>query len=110
MPNWTETHNQGLDPLKGYQGTEAAQRKVLEVPLEATRKAGIPLLVGEWGIHKDDAHADTYTSQMLDLFRSEHVSWARWVLAPGHGFNLLDPIRPHGPSQQAQQLADGISQ
>ena len=65
--------------------------------------------MGEWGIHKDDANADTYTSQMLDIMTQEGISWTRWILAPGHGFNLLDPIRPHDPSPQAQQLAQGIT-
>ena len=65
--------------------------------------------MGEWGIHKDDPHADVYTSQMLALFTQNDVSWARWVLAPGHGFNLLDPIRPHAPSSQAMQIANGIT-
>ena len=57
------------------------------------RKVGIPLLVGEWGIHTGDAHADIYTSQMLDVLAQEGICWTRWILAPGDGFNLLDPIR-----------------
>ena len=109
VPSWSATHNQDLDPLKGYQGTQAAQNAVLQVPIDASRKAGIPLLVGEWGIHKDDPHADVYTSQMLAAFAQNDLSWARWVLAPGHGFNLLDPIRPHAPSSQAMQVANGIT-
>ncbi len=108
-PSWIATHNQDLDPIKGYVGTEAAQNAVLQVPIDAAKKADIPLLVGEWGIHKDDAHAGTYTSQMLEAFAKDDLSWARWVLAPGHGFNLLDPIRPHAPSSQALQVAQGIT-
>jgi endoglycosylceramidase len=108
-PSWNATHNQNLDPTEGYVGTESSQAAVLQVPLDAAAKVGIPLLVGEWGIHNDDNHADVYTSQMLDVFDRAGVSWSRWVLAPGHGFNLLSDSRPHVPKTQADQLSTALA-
>ncbi len=109
VPSWPATHNQTLDPTTGYTGTAAAQAAVLNVPITAAEKAGIPLLVGEWGIHADDTNASTYTSQMLDLFQSTGVSQTRWVLAPGSGFNLLSEQRPHTPNAQALQMQSAFS-
>ena len=48
VPSWADTHNQ---TSPSYTGTEAAQARVLQVPLRAPARWGIPLLVGEWGIH-----------------------------------------------------------
>ena len=103
-PSWAATHNQDLSSAAGYSGTEAAQAKVLQVPITAARKAGIPLIVGEWGIHSDDPNATTYTSQMVSLFHRTGVSFARWELAPGAGFGLLAFRPPHPPNLQAVQM------
>jgi endoglycosylceramidase len=86
-PSWLATHNQSG---QAYTGTEAAQAAVLAVPLDRTRSWGIPLLIGEWGVHTGAPGAATYQSQMLDLFARHHVSWTRWNLARGGGFGLLD--------------------
>ncbi len=56
-----------------------------------------------------DIHADTYTSQMLDLFRRTGVSSTRWVLAPGGGINLITGQRPHVPNSQGEQMGAGLS-
>jgi hypothetical protein len=76
---------------------------VLQVPLERARHWGIPLLVGEWGIHTGDPGAEEYQSQMLQLFAKDRVSWTRWLLAKGGGFALLNHDGTQTP--EASQLA-----
>ena len=98
VPSWTATHNQAT---ASYTGSEQAQARVLGVPLERTRKWGIPLLVGEWGIHSGTPGAAEYQTQMLDLFAKDKVSWARWVLTGG-GFGLLS--KDGAPTAEADQL------
>jgi endoglycosylceramidase len=100
VPSWADTHNQ---ETPAYTGSEAAQARVLQVPLERARSWGIPLLVGEWGIHTGSPGAEEYQRQMLDLFAKDDVSWTRWLLATGGGFALLnndDTLTP-----EASQLA-----
>ena len=101
VPSWTATHNQ---TTASYTGSEAAQARVLQVPLARTRAWGIPLLVGEWGIHSGTPGAAAYQTQMLDLFAKDKVSWTRWVLTGG-GFGLLStdgaPTRRGRPDQAA---------
>jgi hypothetical protein len=100
VPSWAATHNQ---ETPAYTGSEAAQARVLQVPLERARSWGIPLLVGEWGIHTGAPGADEYQRQMLRLFAKDGVSWTRWLLATGGGFALLnndDTLTP-----EATQLA-----
>ncbi len=104
-PSWAATHTQKLAPAPGYQGTAAAQAAVLEVPLAASRRAGIPLLVGEWGIHSNDLNAHGYTQQMLAVFDHEGISWARWRLWPGFGYDLLKALPPYAPRPQALQIS-----
>jgi hypothetical protein len=85
---------------------------VLQVPLERTRQWGIPLLVGEWGIHTGDPGAEEYQSQMLQLFAKDGVSWTRWLLAKGGGFALLnddDTLTPEA-SQLAATMRAAASQ
>ncbi len=108
-PSWEATHNQTLDPTTGYTGTEAAQASVLGVPIQAARKAGIPLIVGEWGIHEETPHADTYTSQMLNLFAQNNISWSRWILAPGDGFNMLGATTGDPPDRQGLQIGANLA-
>ena len=102
-PSWQATHNQSGE---SYVGTEAAQARVLAVPLGRTRSWGIPLLIGEWGIHTGVPGAATYQSQMLGLFAREGVSWTRWNLARGGGFGLLDGFGT--PTVEALQLQAAI--
>jgi Cellulase (glycosyl hydrolase family 5) len=103
VPSWTATHNQATAT---YTGTEQAQARVLQVPLERSRKWGIPLLVGEWGIHGGTPGSAVYQAQMLDLFAREKVSWTRWVLAGG-GFGLLS--KDGTPTAEAGQLKAALS-
>ena len=97
-PSWTATHNQAT---ASYTGSEQAQARVLRVPLERAHKWGIPLLVGEWGIHSGTPGATEYQTQMLDLFAKGGVSWTRWVLTGG-GFGLLS--KNGAPTAEAEQL------
>ncbi len=87
VPSWSETHNQATP---SYTGTEQAQARVLRVPVDRARALGIPLLVGEWGVHTGAPGSADYQTQMLDLFGKEGVSWARWVLSTSGGFGLLN--------------------
>jgi hypothetical protein len=97
-PSWSATHNQ---TASSYTGSEQAQARVLEVPVARTHAWGIPLLVGEWGIHSGTPGSAVYQTQMLDLFAKDKVSWTRWVLTGG-GFGLL---RTDGtPTAEAEQL------
>jgi len=99
VPSWADTHNQ---ETSSYTGTETAQARVLQVPLDRAKSWGIPLLVGEWGFHTGAPGSDTYQTQMLDLFQKEGVSWTRWVLATGGGFALLNA--DDTPTPEANQL------
>jgi len=99
VPSWADTHNQ---ETSSYTGTEAAQARVLQVPLDRAKSWGIPLLVGEWGFHTGAPGSDTYQQQMLDLFQKDGVSWTRWVLATGGGFALLKA--DDTPTPEANQL------
>jgi aryl-phospho-beta-D-glucosidase BglC (GH1 family) len=99
VPSWADTHNQ---ETSSYTGTEAAQARVLKVPLDRAKSWGIPLLVGEWGFHTGAPGSDTYQQQMLDLFQKDGVSWTRWVLATGGGFALLNA--DDTPTAEANQL------
>jgi hypothetical protein len=103
VPSWAATHNQ---TSASYSGTEASQARVLQVPLARTRSWGIPLLIGEWGIHGGVPGADTYQSQMLDLFARDGVSWSRWVLSTGGGFGLLN--KDMSPTPEASQIAAAL--
>jgi aryl-phospho-beta-D-glucosidase BglC (GH1 family) len=103
VPSWTATHNQAT---ASYTGSEQSQAGVLQVPLERTRKWGIPLLVGEWGIHSGTPGAAEYQTQMLDLFAKYKVSWTRWVLTGG-GFGLLS--KDGTPTAEADQLKAALS-
>jgi len=99
VPSWADTHNQ---ETSSYTGTEAAQARVLKVPLDRAKSWGIPLLVGEWGFHTGAPGSDIYQQQMLDLFQKDGVSWTRWVLATGGGFALLNA--DDTPTAEANQL------
>jgi endoglycosylceramidase len=102
VPSWTATHNQ---TSTSYTGTEAAQARVLQVPLARTRSWGIPLLVGEWGIHSGSPGSAAYQAQMLDVFAKDGVSWTRWVLTGG-GFGLLS--KDGTPTAEAEQLKSAL--
>jgi hypothetical protein len=87
-PSWALTHNQ---TSTNYQGTEAAQESVLDVAVAKTQTAGIPLLVGEWGVRKDDSGAAAYQTQMLDLLARYRISAARWDIGTTDLFALRNP-------------------
>lgn len=107
LPSWPATHNQNGQP---YLGTEAAQQAVLDVPLRRTAGWNIPLLVGEWGIHQDGgSNWAVYQQQMLDAFQGPGISWTRWNLGVGDGFNLLSGTQSSpAPSPAALQLAQAL--
>jgi hypothetical protein len=46
------------------------------------------LIVGEWGVRRDDLNAATYQSQMLALFAEHDVSWARWSFSRTDSFGI----------------------
>jgi hypothetical protein len=78
------------------------------VPLARTRALGIPLLVGEWGVHTGAPGSAAYQTQMLDLFGKEGVSWTRWVLSTSGGFGLLN--KDLSPTPEAAQLTSALRQ
>ncbi len=102
VPSWSATHNQNTT---SYTGTAQAQARVLQVPLARTRAWGIPLLVGEWGIHSGTPGSAVYQAQMLALFARENVSWTRWVLTGG-GFGILQ--KDGAPTAEADQLQSAL--
>ncbi len=102
-PSWRDTHNQATP---SYTGSEQAQARVLAVPLARARAWGIPLLVGEWGVHTDSPGAATYQTQMFDVFGKDGVSWTRWVLSTGGGFGLLN--KDGSPTPEAAQLQSAL--
>ena len=105
VPSWRDTHNQASP---SYTGTESSQARVLRVPLARTRALGIPLLVGEWGVHTGAPGSAAYQTQMLDLFGKEGVSWTRWVLSSSGGFGLLN--KDLSPTPEAAQLTSALRQ
>ena len=78
VPSWSATHMQDTTT---YDGTLAQQWQVIRVPVAKTAAAGMPLLIGEWGVRKDTVNADVYQSHMLGLFEDLGLSWSRWVLS-----------------------------
>ena len=102
VPSWTATHNQ---TSTSYTGSEQSQARVLRVPLARTRAWGIPLLVGEWGIHSGTPGSAEYQTQMLDLFAKDNVSWSRWVLTGG-GFGLVS--KNGTPTAEAEQIKSAL--
>jgi endoglycosylceramidase len=105
VPSWPATHNQTSST---YTGNEQAQARVLAVPVARARAWGIPLLVGEWGIHGGTPGSAAYQTQMLDVFGKDGVSWARWVLSTGGGFGLLN--KDGSPTPEAAQLQSALRQ
>ena len=101
VPSWPATHNQ--DTSGPYVGSQAAQAAVLSVPTDRARLFHMPLLVGEWGIHTSTPGADLYQQQMAAVMAADGISWARWNLASGGGFALLDGRS--SPSAEAIQLS-----
>jgi endoglycosylceramidase len=91
----------------GYRGTTASQAEYLAVPLGAARRWNIPLLVGEWGAFNDQPGLDAYQQQMVALFESEGVSWARWSLDNRERLGLL--TRDLSPTPAALQLEQLIA-
>ncbi len=78
VPSWTATHMQDTTT---YTGTLAQQWEMMRVPVASSGAAGIPLLVGEWGVRKDTVGADVYQAHMLGLLEDLGLSWSRWVLS-----------------------------
>lgn len=90
-----------------YSGTPASQAKYLAVPLAAARRWNIPLVVGEWGAFTDQPGLDAYQQQMVELFESQGVSWARWSLDSRERLALL--TRDLSPTPALVQLAQLIT-
>ena len=87
VPSWSDTHNQATP---SYTGTEQAQARVLACRSRGPR-GGDPAARRRVGRpHGRRPDADTYQTQMLDVFGKEGVSWTRWVLSTGGGFGLLN--------------------
>jgi len=105
VPSWSATH---LQRTSAYTGTLANQQAVLGTIAGKARRWGIPLLVGEWGIHAGTPGSATYQSQMLSLFDRFDVSYARWELADGSGFALF--TKSGGITPEAQQLSSALLQ
>jgi len=84
-PSWAATHNQRST---AYDGTEATQEAVLDVALARTQAAGIPLLLGEWGVRNDDTGYAAYQSQVLDLLTTYRIAAARWDIGTSDLFAL----------------------
>jgi endoglycosylceramidase len=91
-----------------YRGTLESQALYLDVPLTAARRWNMPLIVGEWGAFNDTAGLDVYQRQMVSLFESEGISWARWSLDSKERLGLL--ARDLIPTPAAEQLAELIAQ
>jgi hypothetical protein len=90
-----------------YSGTPASQAEYLAVPLAAARRWNIPLVVGEWGAFTDQPGLDAYQQQMVELFESQGVSWARWSLDSRERLALL--TRDLSPTPALVQLAQLIT-
>jgi hypothetical protein len=73
-----------------YTGTLASQTAYLNTVLARTRKWNIPLLVGEWGVRRDDPNRLAYQSQMLSLFGALRLNWTRWNLDRDHQYGILN--------------------
>jgi endoglycosylceramidase len=88
-----------------YVGTYASQAEYLAVSLGAARHWNIPLIVGEWGAFNDQPGLDAYQQQMVSLFESEGVSWARWSLDNRERLALLTrDLMPTPAAVQLEQL------
>jgi hypothetical protein len=85
------TGERGRTTLQGgsYEGTLFAQHAHLEPALIAAERWGVPMIVGEWGIFADEEGADVYQSQMVNLFETVGVGWARWSLDRRERLSLL---------------------
>lgn len=101
VPSWPATHNQRTVP---YRGTLAAQWQNLAIPWDRTRRLGIPMIVGEWGVRRDDANRMVYDRQMLQLFDAHGLTWARWAM-DNHSLGLVH----HGDlNDQGEWLQDAL--
>ncbi len=84
LPSWGRTHNQRSST---YTGTYAAQRANLMIPYQRTRARGIPMIVGEWGVHTVPGWR-SYDQQMRRLLTALHLSFARWDMSDSPHFGL----------------------
>jgi hypothetical protein len=74
-----------------YRGTLQKQLDMLALPVRRARAWGIPLLIGEWGIKRDDPGQLAYQQQMLTAFDRYGLSWARWGMSRTDPFAVLNP-------------------
>ncbi|MGN6377672.1 MAG: cellulase family glycosylhydrolase [Gaiellales bacterium] len=99
-PSWGATH---VHTTTDYHGTLAEQQSMLDYPLHKSWDLGIPLLIGEWGVRRDDTNGVEYQSQMLSILGGQGLSWARWSLSANDMFGILAANgRPDGDYQQLQ--------
>jgi endoglycosylceramidase len=85
-----------------YRGAPGSQAAALAVPLAASRRWHIPLIVGEWGAFAGTPGLARYQRQMVALFQAFGVSSARWSLGGGEPLGLLN--RDLTPKPAALQL------
>jgi hypothetical protein len=104
FPSWFEATT-GSE--QAYSGTLQNQLALLALPVRRARLWGIPLLVGEWGIKRDDPGQLVYQRQMLTVFDRYGLSWARWGMSRTDVFAVLNPDGTPIPS--AVQLTRGFA-
>jgi hypothetical protein len=85
-----------------YRGTIGSQAAYLDVGLQAARRWNVPLLVGEWGAFRTMPGIEDYQQQMVTLFDSLGISWARWSLDRKEQLSVLN--RDGTPTAAADQL------
>jgi endoglycosylceramidase len=104
------TGERGRTTLQGgaYEGTRFAQHAHLEPAVQAAKRWNVPMIVGEWGIFADSPGADEYQRQMVSLFESLGVGWARWSLDRRERLSLLgfDGQVNSAGAQLAQLIAE----
>ena len=91
-----------------YRGTAGGQAAYLAGPLAAVQTWNIPMIVGEWGAFNGEPGLAAYQRQMVELFDSHGVSWARWSLDNEQRLGLLTSDLT--PTPAARQLASLMEQ
>lgn len=103
-PNGENVSSEYTSTLVGqpYSGTAESQAEYLQVDLDAARRWDIPMIVGEWGAKRTATGLGVYQAQMVHVFASLGLSWARWSLDPKEPLGLL--TRDGAVTPAAQQL------
>ena len=101
LPSWPETHNQRNH---AYRGSISDQWLNLAIPWSRTRRLGVPMIVGEWGVRIDDAGRGIYDDQMWRILTRHGLSWARWDMDNGE----LGLVRHGALNDQGAWLRDHL--